>query len=167
MISLLNNLGKLLKVSNNRISSIKKKTKQKTQKYLLWFLKMIFSLAPLSSALDKLHCSQGQAMVSSTSLRYKLLTFHKRQWYLLLVNNQSPTERNYSSHLEFNISLILYKEFAEIFILWTLILLDLIVLDAGMESWLINIGRSVRVTLNCISRCGWVKTSNAPWTAGV
>lgn len=162
MISVLNNLGKLLKVSNNRISSMFKK-KQKTQKYLLWFLKMIFSLAPLSSALDKLHCSQGQAMVSSTSLRYKLLTFHKRQWYLLLVNNQSPTERNYSSHLEFNISLILYKEFAEIFILWTLILLDLIVLDAGMESWLINVGRSVRV----ISRCGWVKTRNAPWTAGV
>lgn len=157
MISVLNNLGKLLKVSNNRISSMFKK-KQKTQKYLLWFLKMIFSLAPLSSALDKLHCSQGQAMVSSTSLRYKLLTFHKRQWSLLLVNNQSPTERNYSSHLEFNISLILYKEFAEIFILWTLILLDLIVLDAGMESWLINIGRSVRVmsenkkrTVNC--RC--------------
>lgn len=165
MISVLNNLGKLLKVSNNRISSMFKK-KQKTQKYLLWFLKMIFSLAPLSSALDKLHCSQGQAMVSSTSLRYKLLTFYKRQWSLL-VNNQSPTERNYSSHLEFNISLILYKEFAEIFILWTLILLDLIVLDAGMESWLINIGRSVRVTLNCISRCGWVKTRNAPWTAGV
>lgn len=162
MISVLNNLGKLLKVSNNRISSMFKK-KQKTQKYLLWFLKMIFSLAPLSSALDKLHCSQGQAMVSSTSLRYKLLTFHKRQWSLLLVNNQSPTERNYSSHLEFNISLILYKEFAEIFILWTLILLDLIVLDAGMESWLINVGRSVRV----ISRCGWVKTRNAPWTAGV
>lgn len=165
MISVLNNLGKLLKVSNNRISSMFKK-KQKTQKYLLWFLKMIFSLAPLSSALDKLHCSQGQAMVSSTSLRYKLLTFYKRQWSLL-VNNQSPTERNYSSHLEFNISLILYKEFAEIFILWTLILLDLIVLDAGMESWLINVGRSVRVTLNCISRCGWVKTRNAPWTAGV
>lgn len=142
-----------------------KKTKD-TKIFALIFENDIF-FGTLSSALGKWHCSQGQPMVSSASLRYKLLTFHKRQWSLLLVNNQSPTERNYSSHLEFNISLILYKEFAEIFILWTLILVDLIVLDAGMESWLVNIGRPVRVALNCISICGWVKTGNEPWTAGV
>lgn len=77
MISVLNNLGKLLKVSNNRISSMFKKTKD-TKIFALIFENDIF-FGTLSSALGKWHCSQGQPMVSSASLRYKLLTFHKRQ----------------------------------------------------------------------------------------